>query len=123
MRTPFLIYVSKTLYVIVLISFLFNTIGPLPLAQAQERSPIAYSATGEDFRLPAPGVMVHLSPPENLPVLKGVTVYPNNPFKFDFILDKGDNSSVIESAAKQSQQEQLKQQSAKLVKYFLASIT
>jgi serine/threonine protein kinase len=84
---------------IILSAFLINTLGPVPLAQAQE------------LRLPVPGVLVRLSPPENPPVLKGVTVYPNNPFKFDFILDKGDASS------------DLKQESAKLVKYFLASIT
>ena len=92
-----------------------NTFGPLPLAQAQE------------FRLPAPGVMVHLSPEFNPPILKGIKVHPDNPFQFDFILDKGDdsqNSSVIarSEATKQSQQEQLKTEATKLIKYFLASL-
>ena len=65
--------------------------------------------------------MVHLSPAENPPVLKGVTVYPNDPFKFDFILDKGDSYS--RASGECEDQEQLKQESSKLVKYFLASIT
>ena len=45
----------------------------------------------EDIRLPAPGVMVHLSPEFNPPILKGIKVHPDNPFRFDFILDKGDS--------------------------------
>jgi len=98
-------------HIFVLAAFLVNTLGPIPIAQAN------------DFRLPAPGVMVHLSPTFNPPILKGIKVNPNNPFQFDFILDKGDESSVITSAAKQSQQEQLKIEATKLIKYFLASLT
>src|ERR1039458_2720266 len=63
---------------IILISFILNSCGPIPLAQAQ------------DFRLPAPGAIVHLSPEFNPPILKGIKVHPDNPFRFDFILDKGD---------------------------------
>ena len=94
-------------------AFLVNTFGPLPLAQAQ------------DFRLPAPGVMVHLSPEFNPPILKGIKVHPDNPFRFDFILDKGDGLSngVIPAKAGILNQEQLKQESTKLIKYFLASLT
>jgi hypothetical protein len=85
--------------IVVLLAFLVNTVGPLPLAQAQE------------FRLPAPGVMVHLSPPLDPPILKGIKIHPDNPFKFDFILDQGDGSTEI------------KQETNKLIKYFLASLT
>lgn len=62
-------------------TFLVNTFGPI--------CPIACSAEGE-FYLPAPGVMVRLSPEFNPPILKGIKVHPNNPFRFDFILDQGD---------------------------------
>ena len=82
---------------LILFTFFINTLGPLP-AQAQE------------LRLPAPGVMVHLSPPMNPPLLKGVKVYTDNPFKFDFILDKGDGAVD-------------KTEANRLIKYFLASIT
>src|ERR1700691_3571304 len=96
-----------------MICFFFITSLNLPLAQAQE------------FRLPAPGVMVHLSPPLDPPILKGIKVHPDNPFRFDFILDQGDgvmgepSSSVIarSEATKQSQQEQLKREATKLIKY------
>ncbi len=95
---------SKRLYrswgfFVVLTAFLANSFGPLPLAQAQE------------FRLPAPGVMVRLSPEFNPPILKGLKVHPNNPFRFDFILDKGDSSVP------------LKPEATKLIKYFLSSLT
>ena len=106
-RAPFI-------HILILIAFLANAMGPLAVAQAQ------------DFVLPAPGVMVHLSPEFNPPILKGIKVHPDNPFRFDFILDKGDSSlSVIarSKATKQSQQEQLKTESTKLIKYFLASLT
>ena len=99
-------------------AFLLNSFGPLP-------------AYAQNFVLPAPGVRVGLSPEFNPPILKGLKVHPDNPFRFDFILDQGDSprviaspsSSVIASEAKQSQQEQLKQESTKLIKYFLASLT
>ena len=83
-----------------------NTLGPLPLAKA------------EDFRLPDPGAMVHLSPTLKPPILKGIKVHPDNPFRFEFILDKG---SVSEYGSTQGQP--LQQEATKLIKYFLASLT
>ena len=100
-RTPFL-------HIFIIISFLINTLGPVPLAQAQ------------DFRLPAPGVMVRLSPPLDPPMLKGIKVHPDNPFRFDFILDKGDSGLSVETPLMASL---LKQEATKLIKYFLASLT
>src|ERR1039458_419418 len=94
---------------IILISFILNSCGPIPLAQAQ------------DFRLPAPGAIVHLSPEFNPPILKGIKVHPDNPFKFDFILDTGDDVSLRGASLETKQS--LKEQSTKLIKYFLASLT
>src|SRR5208283_4971474 len=107
---------APSIHICILFTFLANMLGPVPMAQA------------DDFRLPAPGVMVRLSPPLDPPILKGIKVYPDNPFRFDFILDKGDgvlaNSVIARSeATKQSQQEQLKTEATKLIKYFLASLT
>jgi hypothetical protein len=84
----------------------------------------------QELRLPAPGVMVHLSSAFNPPILKGIKVHPDNPFRFDFILDQGDsykrhpekNISHPEQS-EGSQQEQLKSESTSLIKYFLASLT
>ena len=68
----------------------------------------------QGFRLPAPGVMIPLSQPIDPPVLKGIKVNLDNPFHFDFIMDKGD--SALNDV-------QLKDESNKLIKYFLAGVT
>ena len=65
-------------------------------------------------QLPMPGTRVHLSSAFLPPVLKGIKVHANNPMNFEFIMNKGD---------KYLDQEQLKIESEKLIKYFLASIT
>ncbi len=92
----------RTLFRALLIgAFLITSLAPLPLQ-------------AEEFLLPAPGAMVHLSPPLNPPILKGLKVHTENPFRFDFILDKGDSNQ---------NNDQLKQESTKLIKYFLASLT
>jgi len=83
-------------------AFLLNSLGPIPAAQAQ------------DYALPTPGAMVSLSPAFNPPILKGIKVHPDNPFRFDFILDKGDSKESSQA---------LKDESSKLIKYFLASLT
>ena len=82
-------------------TFLLNSLGSLP-------------AYANELVLPAPGVMVHLSPEFNPAILKGVTVHPDNPFKFDFILDRGEGKLSNDV---------LKDESKKLVKYFLSAIT
>ena len=78
-------------------AFLANTLLPMPLAQADPAS-----LAGEEFRLPAPGVRVSLSPEFNPPLLKGIKVHPDNPFRFDFILDKGDDTSLREHHRRRS---------------------
>src|SRR5258708_40154104 len=92
---------------IILLTFLANVFGPMPLVQAQ------------DYRLPAPGVMVHISPEFNPPILKGIKVHPDKPFRFDFILDQGDSPSLVKEGDKGS----LKREASRLIKYFLASLT
>jgi SAM-dependent methyltransferase len=101
----------KVLITGVLLAFLVNMFGPMPSAQAQE------------FRLPSPGVRVSLSPEYNPPILKGIKVHPDNPFRFDFILDQGDKDLRHPERSEGSQQEQLKTESTRLIKYFLASLT
>ena len=125
-RTPFV-------HIFIAITFLFNTFSSIPIVQAQE------------FSLPVPGVMIHLSPTFNPPILKGIKVNPNNPFRFDFILDKGDEApnqrqpgdmasavspSTLPSdtamnvkATQRQKADALKQEATKLIKYFLASLT
>jgi len=102
---------NKGIITILLIAFIFSGLPRIP-------------AEAQDIRLPVPGVRISVSPPFDPPVLKGIKVHADNPFRFDFILDKGDDPSVIASPerAKQSQTE-LKAEANKLIKYFLASIT
>jgi hypothetical protein len=91
----------------VLIAFFIYSLGPLPvLAQ-----PV--SAGGELY-LPAPGTMVNMTPKFDPMIVKGIKLYPDNPFKFDFIVDTGDLPL---------NKDQIKEQGQKLAAYFLASLT
>jgi len=84
-----------------ILAFLVNVVGPIPTAQAQE------------FQLPVPGVMLHLSPGFIPAELKGITVHPENPLMFDFIIYRGDK--VLSN-------QQKREDYKRLVKYFLASL-
>ena len=64
---------------------------------------------GEPILTPPGGQVVSLSPAFNPPVLKGIRVYPRNPLRFDFILDKGDERIT---------NDQIKSESTRLIKYF-----
>ena len=96
-RTPFV-------HIFLLTAFLVNTLGPLPTVRAQE------------IVLPSPGAMVSLSPEFNPPVLKGLKIDPDNPFRFEFVLDKGDGIGRTQGLS-------LQQEATRLIKYFLASLT
>lgn len=69
----------------------------------------------EILNLPQPGVMVTVTPPLTPPLLIGLKIHPEHPLKFDFFLDRGD--------AKKLDGDQLKDESTKLIKYFLAAFT
>ncbi|OGX20885.1 MAG: hypothetical protein A2Y04_02945 [Omnitrophica WOR_2 bacterium GWC2_45_7] len=49
-------------------------------------------------------------------IIRGITVHPDNPLQFDFVLDTGDSGLGPESPA-------LRQEATKLIKYFLAALT
>lgn len=84
---------------VALVVFTVNTLFlPLIPAEAQEA-----------LLLPPPGQRVELSQPFQPPILKGVQVYADNPFKLDFILDKGEKSLLPE-------------ETQRLIKYFLAAL-
>ncbi|NLE65507.1 MAG: hypothetical protein GX606_06295, partial [Elusimicrobia bacterium] len=93
--------------------------------------------------LPAPGEMVPFSQAYQAPSLVGIKVYPKEPFRFDFIVDKGnegkslgrrqkvvgdgrdpsgnydDNATAYDLSLKAD----LLSESTKLIKYFLAALT
>ena len=64
--------------------------------------------------LPKPGQMIEPSRPYMPPTLKGIRLYPDDPLRLDFILDMGQA---------QLTPGEVEQESAKLIKYFLASLT
>lgn len=66
------------------------------------------------LNLPAPGAMLSLSSGFTPVILRGVKVHPENPFQFDFIVDSGNTGLHGDS---------LKEESQKIIKYFLASLT
>jgi methylase of polypeptide subunit release factors/tRNA A-37 threonylcarbamoyl transferase component Bud32 len=98
-------FMKSPLIIVIITAFIFNTLCPLS----------GYADTY--ISLPRPGVMVHLSPDFNPPVLKGLKVHTDDPFRFDFIMDRGDSLEAINNRP------YLKEESTKLIKYFLVSLT
>jgi hypothetical protein len=92
---------KKFLSLFLCIAFLFTSVVPPSHAQAI-------------FNLPVPGAMVQVSPAYVPTLLRGMTVHPEDPYRFDFILDNG-NSKLAASS--------LKEDSGRLVNYFLAAMT
>jgi 4-aminobutyrate aminotransferase-like enzyme len=92
----------KVIITIVLAAFLGTSVQMPVFAQID---PVPF--------MPAPGMMVPLSPQFSPSFLKGIVVHPEDPFKFDFIIYKGD---------KHLSETQKKVEYTKLTKYFLASL-
>ena len=89
----------------IILSFLVSII----VGSFSKSTPKSYAAY-----LPAPTQLIPLSESFNPPVLRGITIYPEDPFLFDFIVDSGQQNMS---------QEELKKASKKLIRHFLASLT
>jgi len=90
----------------VLFSFLLSSVIPPQALYAQNIPTV--------LNLPIPGTMITPSPGYNPVIVKGINLYPENPLQFDFLVDKGGTDL---------DNEQLKIESQRLIKYFLASLT
>ena len=66
------------------------------------------------LNLPVPGTMITTSMAYTPIIVSGITIYPDNPLQFDFIIDAGDDTF---------QGEELRKESKKLINYFLATLT
>lgn len=66
------------------------------------------------FQLPTPGTMIPLTPVFEPPLVKGMTLYPQDPFKMDFIISPGEKNLKGDA---------FKAESEKLIKYFMAALT
>ena len=74
-------------------------------------------AHAANLGLPEPGTMVNLSPAYMPVLIKGMKVHPENPLLFDFIIDTGNSGLTV------SRHGGIRQESEKLIKYFLAALT
>ena len=93
----------RLLVSVMILTFASSGIMPLPKVQAQSV-----------LNLPQPGEMVAVSPVFAPPVLKGLIINPEQPFQFDFVFDSGDSKLT---------KDEIKEESSKLIKYFLTSLT
>ena len=91
---------------VILFVFAFQFVIPVPYALAAGRRPVP--------GLPAPGQALSLTAAYEPALIKGMTVHPENPLLFDFIVDPG--ASGLTGPV-------LNQETLKMVKYFLASLT
>jgi non-lysosomal glucosylceramidase len=96
--------IYKILSLFIILIFMISTIVPPSFAQSLPNTLI----------LPAPGTLMHSTTAFTPAIVQGINIDPNDPLRFDFIVDKGD--SGLEG-------EEFRQEGEKLIKYFLASLT
>ena len=89
----------------VAITFITSSVLPPRIVSAQSL-PV--------LNLPLPGTFVTSTPGYYPTLIKGITINPDNPLEFDFTVDTGDSALVGEA---------LREETSKLIKYFLASLT
>jgi len=98
--------IRKILSTLIVFVFLFTSIMPSGVsAQVMVHSVLD---------LPVPGTMLALSEAYIPCLIEGITVHPDNPLEFNFILDTGNDRIG---------QEELKKESKRLIKYFLSTLT
>ena len=98
---------SKVFSVFLILVFSFSVILP----------PQVGAETGV-LSLPVPGTMVSVSEAFAPALIRGMTIHPDNPLRFDFIVDVGDSGLKADKDRRR-----LSQESKKLIKYFLAALT
>ena len=64
--------------------------------------------------LPSPGTRITVSAAYTPALVKGITLYPTNPLRFDFIVDAGDDKLAGETLRKEAE---------RLISYFMATLT
>lgn len=97
--------IKKLIVSLVVAVFFGAQIFPLCPVNANAQSVLVLPATGE---------MIQTSSAFNPALIQGITLYPENPLKFDFIIDKGDE--YFEG-------DEFRDEASKLINYFMASLT
>ena len=100
-------YICLFLRKVLLLVLIFSFILPPHTVHAQ-------STAATVLNLPVPGVMVPVTSVFAPATIRGINIYPDDPLKFDFIIDQGDDDIAPD---------EFKAVSEKLIKYFLASLT
>lgn len=75
---------------------------------------LAQSHLGTGFFLPDVGMPMALTPGFKPPLVKGLTLHPEDPLKFDFLVDRGEDR--VEGL-------ELSAQADKMIRYFLTALT
>ncbi len=101
--------VYKLLSAFIAVAFCVTTIVPRGYAQT-----MSLPTAGTVLNLPVPGTMVGATEGFMPALIKGITIHPENPLLFDFIINKGDTH--LEGDA-------LKAEANTLIKYFMAGLT
>ncbi|MFH1768055.1 MAG: hypothetical protein ABH858_02700, partial [Candidatus Omnitrophota bacterium] len=83
-------------------------------SQKEEERSSSYSYASVLPYMPAPNELITKSPEGDGVLLLGIRLYPDDPFKFDFIIDQGHENI---------EQEKLRDESARIIKYFLSALT
>lgn len=99
-------FIQRLISLLILFSFISSIILPPQIAQAQ--------ILPDYFNMPQPGTMVAMTSAYSPAMIKGITIYPDNPLKFDFLVSRGDDSL---------NDEDLIIEGKKYINYFLAALT
>ncbi len=99
----------RVLSAFIMAVFSVTTIIPSGYAQS-----VSLPTAGTVLNLPVPGTMVGITEGFTPALIKGITIYPDNPLMFDFIVDSGHSEMTGEA---------LKDEASDMIKYFLAALT
>lgn len=99
-------YITSLMRYCLAVVFLINTLLIAAPCRAE-----AGSVSSLPISLPEPGQAVSLSQRMAAPVIDGLKIYPQNPFRFDFLISKGDQTADVRA------------QSERMIRYFLAGLT
>ncbi len=105
----------KSISIAILLAFISTSVNFQAYAQVSSNEQMPW--------MPTPGTMVSVSSSFEPALIKGLTVHQDNPFLFDFIVDPGDEKTVIPAKAGIQYKEQLRDESLRMIKYFFASLT
>ncbi len=96
-------FFKRVLSSLLILMFFFNFLMPAAIVFAQNI-----------ISLPEPGTMLSSTPSFDPTIVKGLTVHPENPFLFDFMVSVGDEN--LDDAS-------FEEEARKLIVYFLSSLT